>query len=167
MNPVQSLQHMLNQIAHSMPVLPGLSESGEFDEATLEAVMLFQRETGLPVTGIVDQALWDAIFQAYTDRQLQHGTPPPVRVHPGHFYTVEPGETSDILLPVQAMFHALSGVLSNFEPCPLDRQNSGGTQKNLRLLRSAAQLEPTDRLDRAAWSYLVRLYEALITRQLR
>lgn len=167
MNPVQSLQHMLNEIARSMPVLPSLSESGEFDETTLEAVMLFQRESGLPVTGIVDQALWDAIFHAYTDGQLRHGDPPPVRVHPGRFYAVEPGESSDMLLPAQAMFHALSGVLGNFEPCPLDRQNSGSTQKNLCLLRNAAQLEPTGRLDRAAWSYLVRLYEALITRQLQ
>lgn len=40
-------------------------ESGIFDEITLNAVKEFQEGFGLPVTGLVDRATWDAIYNYY------------------------------------------------------------------------------------------------------
>ena len=64
MNPIQSLQHMLNHMARTIPTLPRIAETGQFDEDTLEAVMIFQRDSRLPVTGVVDQLTWNAITAA-------------------------------------------------------------------------------------------------------
>ena len=64
------------------------------------------------------------------------------------------------------MFTALSDSFSNLEVCPADRCNSGATQRNILALQEAALLsESAGTLDRATWAHLVRLYEALVTRQ--
>ena len=42
-----------------------VAESGISDEATFNAVKEFQMGFGLPVTGLVDRATWDAIYAYY------------------------------------------------------------------------------------------------------
>ena len=63
--PVRSLQLMLGSLAQGRPGLAQLVPDGIFGEATLEAVMRFQREHGLAVTGRVDLETWEAIAAAY------------------------------------------------------------------------------------------------------
>ena len=63
--PVSSLQYMLGQLSKTYQFLPQLVPDGVYGERTLEAVMRFQREAGLPVTGVVDQATWDALSHLY------------------------------------------------------------------------------------------------------
>ena len=80
--PVRSLQTMLRELSYRYPFLPRLTPDGVFGERTLEAVMLFQRELFPPVTGRVDQGVWDAIAGQYLDA-LSHTAPPlPLRGFP-------------------------------------------------------------------------------------
>ena len=58
--PVTSLQSMLRAIAFVKQQFPVISATGLFDEDTLEAVLRFQKQNYLPVTGIVDEALCPA-----------------------------------------------------------------------------------------------------------
>ena len=60
-SPVRDIQHMLNVLSFTHPAIPRLVEDGVFGERTLEAVMIFQRDFGLPVTGVVDYETWLAI----------------------------------------------------------------------------------------------------------
>lgn len=168
MQAVQTLQYILNQLARDRPDSPPvLRESGIFDEATLEAVMRFQRDHFPPVTGVVDERVWNAILEAYAAHLLRWGEPPALRVLPNGFYAVLPGESSAAVLLAQAMFTALSAVLANIEPCQADRCNSGATQRNILTLQRAAGLtDSAGALDRATWTFLGRLYEVLITRAL-
>ena len=62
-NPVRSLQYMLRRLAGRYDFLPQLALDGIFGERTLEAVMLFQREFHLPVTGVVDEETWQRIYE--------------------------------------------------------------------------------------------------------
>ena len=63
--PVSSLQYMLDQLSRTYHFLPQLAADGVYGERTLEAVMRFQKEAGLPVTGRVDQTTWNAIRDAW------------------------------------------------------------------------------------------------------
>lgn len=65
--PVRQLQQYINAIAaqHSTPGF--LAESGIFDAAMLRAIESFQRDLNLPVTGAVDMATWDAIYNIYAN----------------------------------------------------------------------------------------------------
>lgn len=164
MNPVQSLQHMLNHLARTIPSLPRLGESGIFDEPTLEAVMIFQRDFGLPVTGIVDQATWNAITAAYYQNLNQFGEPPLLHVFPGGTGSVRENEQAAELYIVQAMLTELLKVLSTFEAVEMNGINSGATLRNLRKIQKLSSLPESGTLDRATWAIMAALYRSFVTR---
>ena len=162
--PVRSLQYMLNQLAIHDPKLIRLAVDGVFGERTLEAVMVFQREYHDPVTGVVDLGTWDAIRQAYIRIELLYGIPPALNVLPNGGYTADEGEEGEPVIIVQAMFVSLAKKITNFKPCEINGCNDGNTPANIRVVQGLAGLPVTGVLDRATWSFLVQLYQALVTR---
>ena len=162
--PIRSLQYMLNELAIHNPVLTRLAVDGIFGERTLEAVIVFQREYRLPVNGVVDLNTWDAIQDAYFKVELLYGNPPPLNVLPNGTYIAAEGAESEPMLIVQAMFVSLNKKMSNFGPCEMNSCNDGGTHANIREVQRIAGLPITGTLDRVTWSYMVQLYQALITR---
>lgn len=162
--PIRSLQYMLDQLAIHDTKLIRLNVDGIFGERTLEAVMVFQRENGIPVTGMVDMATWNAIRDAYLHMELCCGSPPPLNVLPCGTYTANEGQECPPVLIVQAMFVSLSKVMSNFSPCKMSSCNDDETLANIRIIQKLAGLPVTGVLDRATWSFLVQLYQALVTR---
>ena len=62
------------------------------------------------------------------------------------------------------MFVSLSKKMTNFQPCQMNSCNSGETHANIRVIQGLAGLPVTGVMDRATWSFLVQLYQALITR---
>ena len=153
--PVSSLQYMLRQLSRTYQSLPRLVVDGVFGERTLEAVMRFQKEAGLPVTGTVDQATWNAIRDAYVKTEQQYGFPPPLNVLPCGTYTAIEGQECPPVLIVQAMFVSLGKVMTNFSPCKMSSCNDGETPANIRTVQQLAGLPVTGVLDRSTWSYLV------------
>lgn len=164
--PIRDLQRMLDQLSQRNDRLPRLVPTGNFDEPTLEAVMIFQRDTGLPVTGVVDHDSWYAIVRAYQDDLLHYGEPAVLRVLPNGSFRTEPGQASEPVRLAQALFCALSVPVANFDLCQGDRVNQGSTQQNLRRVQHLAGLEQTGALDRATWEYLTRIYHLYITRSI-
>ena len=162
--PVRSLQYMLNQLAIHDPKLVRLAVDGVFGERTLEAVMVFQREYHEPVNGVVDLDTWNSIRQAYIKIELLYGIPPALNVLPNGGYTAGEGEEGEPILIVQAMFVSLTKKVTNFEPCQINGCNDGSTQADIRVVQGLAGLPVTGVLDRATWSFLVQLYQALVTR---
>ena len=164
---IRDLQHMLDRLSRRYPQLPRLVETGIFDELTLEAVMIFQRDFGLPVTGVVDHDSWYAIVEAYRDDLLHYGAPAPLLVLPDGEFSTGAGEASEPVRIAQALFCALSVPLVNFGPCETDLVNQGATQNNLLLLQQLAGLPETGNLDRVTWEYLTRHYLAYVVRDAR
>ena len=62
---VSQLQYMLAVISEFVPNVPNLAIDGVFGPNTRDAVYAFQSFAGLPVTGVVDDATWDAIYDQY------------------------------------------------------------------------------------------------------
>lgn len=162
--PVRSLQYMLDQLAIHNDNLIRLAVDGMFGERTLEAVMVFQREYHLPVNGVVNLDTWDTIREAYFKTELLYGCPPPLNVLPNGSYTAAEGVESEPMLIVQAMFVSLTKVMTNFTLCQMNSCNDGDTHKNIREVQRLSGLPITGVMDRATWSYLVQLYQALVTR---
>ena len=162
--PVRSLQYMLDQLAIHDPKLIRLAVDGVFGERTLEAVMVFQREYHEPVTGVVDLDTWETIRRAYIKIELLYGVPPALNVLPDGGYTAEEGEEGEPVLIVQAMLVSLAKKVTNFKPCEINGCNDGNTLADIRVIQGLAGLPVTGILDRATWSFLVQLYQALVTR---
>ncbi len=155
-SPVRDIQHMLNVLSFTHPAIPRLVEDGVFGERTLEAVMIFQRDFGLPVTGVVDYETWLAL-RVQTDLiALQNGIPTPLQIISPQ-YVPSPSGTPEWAF-VRTIFSALAPTLNNFQDSP------GADSENIKQLQGLAQLPVTGVLDRPTWSILVRLYHALVVR---
>lgn len=63
---VRLMQRYLNTISSELyPAIPALNEDGVYGEATENAVLTFQRSTGLNATGVIDVTTWERIAELY------------------------------------------------------------------------------------------------------
>lgn len=63
---VRQLQYMLSVLSSYIPEIPPVAVDGIYGQATRAAVLAAQRRFRLPETGIVDAAIWDAIYDQYS-----------------------------------------------------------------------------------------------------
>ena len=154
--PVRDIQHMLNLLSLTHPAIPRLVEDGVFGERTLEAVMIFQRDFSLPVTGEVDYDTWLALRVQADLIAQRDGAPIPLQIISPQ-YTPSPTGSQEWAF-VRTILAALAPLLNNFQESPAT------DTENLKLLQELAQLPVTGVLDRPTWSMLVRLYHALVVR---
>ena len=162
--PVKSLQAMLRQISYVYPVIPRLVPDGLFGEETLEAVMIFQREFRLPVTGTVDNATWDAVVLTYARTTQNLENPLLTNRFPDRLSTFSPGDRCVYLLMIQAMFNALSHTLEEVENVPVDGLHAGGSVRNTKWLQRKGNLKETGVMGKDEWNLLVRIYEVFLIR---
>ena len=64
---VLRMQWYLNDIALNVSSIPNFTVNGIFGSPMQNAVRAFQRFASLPVTGIIDEATWNAIVKAYNE----------------------------------------------------------------------------------------------------
>ena len=62
---VSVVQYYLNVLSTFDPRMPPVEVSGVFGEETRDAVFTFQNIYGLPITGVVDVATWEKLFDVY------------------------------------------------------------------------------------------------------
>lgn len=63
---VRHLQYMLSVLADFIPQIPQVAIDGSFGNSTRAAVVAAQQYFGLPVTGIVNAATWNEIYDQYS-----------------------------------------------------------------------------------------------------
>jgi hypothetical protein len=163
--PVRSLQEMLRTISYVHPALPPLFPNGTFGEGTLEAVMLFQREFGLPVTGTVTLTDWKVLTAEYRRVKRLLARPQTAALFPAGGDVFQPGDRDPLLYPIQGMFCALAEGMAGIEPCVPSGVFDQATGQNVRWLQGCAGLPVTGALDQETWASLCRLYATFLTRR--
>lgn len=162
--PVRSLQGMLRTISFQFPSMPRVATDGIFDEKTLEAVMILQRDSGLPVTGVVDFVTWDETRNRYLAAQHELALPYLHSGFPSREHIIHSGDVCLHLFHIQAMFHALSLLLDPLEPTPITGTHSGASVRNTFQLQRAMGVTETGAIDVHTWNHLARLHQLLVTR---
>lgn len=163
--PVRNLQEMLRALSRVHREIPFFFPDGVFGEQTLEGVMVFQRLMDLPVTGTVDQTTWDAIVTEFDRVERQSAQPRFANLFPQDTPTIQPGESSPLLYPIQGMFLALSAVFAPIQKVPPSGVLDAGTAANLRWLQGCGSCRESGALDRETWELLTRVYETFVSRQ--
>lgn len=162
--PIRSLQLMLGSLSHGRPGLTRLVPDGIFGEATLEAVMRFQREHGLEVNGRVDLETWEAIAAAYRTALPGLAPPRPVQITRERNFAIRSGQYCLHLYLIQSMFLALSQILEEVEAAPVNGRHTGASVRNATWLQRRCGLPETGILDQPTWNMLTRAYELFISR---
>jgi peptidoglycan hydrolase-like protein with peptidoglycan-binding domain len=64
---VEAVQTFLVTISEVYPEIPAVEVSGNFDEATRNAVQIFQGLFGIPPSGVVGPITWDLLAEKYNE----------------------------------------------------------------------------------------------------
>ena len=156
--PIRSLQTMLRVIAEDNSSLPTIIPDGIYGQETITAVNAFQRQYGLPATGVTDQTTWEAIVEAYQDALIRIGEAAPIEIimDPGRIY--RRGDSSPYLYLLQSMLVYLSQLNAKINAPPHNGVLDSPTAEALAGFQILAGLPPTGDLDKKTWKYLVNQF---------
>ena len=84
-NNVKIIQEYLSFINRTYNNIPAVNITGYFGPLTKQSVMAFQRQFGIPPTGVVAGVTWDKIAEVYSD--LRYGSDKRPYQNPGYIIT--------------------------------------------------------------------------------
>ena len=156
--PVRSLQTMLRVIAEADQRYQVLIPDGIYGPETAQAVSMFQRLNGFPVTGITTQELWEAIVLQYETALIQITPAEPIEIvmNPNKIYKY--GDSSPNLFLLQSMLTQLSLSHASISRPPHTGILDDPTIDSLREFQTLSGLPVTGELDRITWKHLVHQF---------
>lgn len=156
--PVRSLQTMLRVIELDGGKQNALIPDGIFSENTVKSVSAFQRENGLPVTGIADNDTWDLIYAQYDDAliRIEEAEPIEIILDPGEI--LREGNTGPYIYLLQSMLIFLSDIHSTIRPPEHTGVYDRDTASAVRDLQRLALLPETGQTDRKTWKNIARQF---------
>ena len=149
---------MLRVLAEFDQTLPTVIPDGIYGPSTMHAVTAFQRQNGLPVTGITDQKTWDAIVESYEIVVIQVDKAQPIEIllDPGQVF--RRGSSSPYVYLLQSMLTQLS----NDHPSITSPGHSGmmdeSTVQSLMDFQRLAGLPESGDFDKIVWKNLVHQF---------
>jgi peptidoglycan hydrolase-like protein with peptidoglycan-binding domain len=156
--PIRSLQTMLRVLAENDSRLPPVVPDGIYGPTTMHAVTAFQRQNGLPVTGIVDQKTWDTIVEVYEIAIIQVDKAQPIEILLDSGQVFRDGSASPYIYLLQSMLTQLS----NDHPSITSPGHSGmmdeSTVQSLQDFQKLAGLPENGEFDKVVWKHLVHQF---------
>ena len=156
---IREIQNWLRAIAFSDERIPLIGVDGIFGPETTEAVKSFQETAGLPVTGDVDKATWEAIYIAYLAATGGHLNPPSTILRfPSSDYVVMPGDRGDLVYAIQFMLDALSQRFTNLQSPGLSGVHNEPSQQSVLSFQHITDLPENGNIDKATWDLLTSAF---------
>ena len=160
--PIRSLQTMLRVIAQQDDRTPGIIPDGVYGPQTSAAVAAFQRSRSLPVTGVADEATWDAIVAAYEPALIFVGPAQPLEIVLEPNQVIRAGEANPNIFIVQGVLAVLSQQYASITPPGMTGILDLPTQQSLSSFQQLNQLPDTGELDRLTWHHLALQYPTAV-----
>lgn len=156
--PVRSLQTMLRVISEYNGIVPTVIPDGIYGNETRDAVLAFQRNNGLPVTGITDQKTWEMIVDKYDDAIVFIGKAEPLEIimDPNRIYVL--GDRSPNLLIAQAVLDYLSQKHPPISAPSRDGFLDDPTAASILSFQKLTGLPATGNLDKKTWQQLSKQF---------
>lgn len=162
--PIRSLQTMLQVIAENDPSQATVIPDGIYGPETLAAVSGFQRKHGLPVTGVTDQATWEAIVAVFTPALVEVGQAQPLNILLNPHQVLRRGSRHPHIYLVQAMLTVLSDAYKSVPQPNLSGILDDATADSLSTFQYLAALPMTGQLDKQTWRHLALQYPLAASR---
>ena len=148
-----NLQKYLRAISFADPRVARPPLDGIFDDATTESVKSFQESRGISANGIVDKALWDAIYAEY--RALELVRELPFFPSSPENYEARLVEESAFISIVQILLRELTAVYDGFDDIEISGILDHATENAIKELQRASGLEATGALDKNTYRRLL------------
>lgn len=162
--PIRSLQTMLRVIAENDPSHIPVIPDGIYGPETVKAVSVFQRNHGLPVTGVTDLATWEAIHAVYEPALVAQDEAYPLYIILNPSRVIRRGERSPYALISQAMLQTLGEIYSSILQPPHTGILDNATADSLMSFQELSRIPMTGNLDKQTWKHLALQYPLAATR---
>jgi len=152
--PVRSLQTMLRVLAEHDEQYQSVIPDGIYGPQTVSAVSVFQRNHGLPVTGVTDKDTWNTLAAVY-EPALIHVTeaqPLEVILNPNEVLVL--GDESPYLYVAQALLTVLSETYESIGMPSRNGRLDSATADSLSSFQALSGLPMTGHLDKITWKHL-------------
>lgn len=156
--PIRSLQTMLRVLAEHDDDYLSVIPDGIYGKNTMSAVSNFQRKHGLRVTGITDQATWEAILAAYNPALIQVVEAEPLNIILNPNQIIRRGERHPHVYLVQAMLTVLADVYGSISEPSRNGLLDDPTADSLASFQYLSALPMTGNLDKHTWKHLALHY---------
>ena len=156
--PVRSLQTMLRVIAENDPSHPSVIPDGIYGPQTMAAVTEFQRRHGLPVTGVTDQATWEAIVAAHEPALISIDAAQPLEIILNPNQVIRRGERHPAVGLAQVMLLLLAEVYCSIGVPTRSGILDDPTADSLSSFQMLSSLPMTGNLDKRTWKHLALQY---------
>lgn len=161
---VREFQYFLNVLGENLAVIPEVAIDGSFGPATEAAVVAFQEAYGLPVTGIVDEATWNDLYNAYRGILVsspQYYGEVPVVLFPGSLLLL--GTQGEDVRLLQEYLLALSEVYSEIPAVTVNGIFGTATRDAVIAAQNLFGLNPTGIVDALTWQEITDAYIDVIS----
>ena len=153
-NQIFELQTMLRLISQTDASLPSVNPDGIFGPETESAVLAFQSNAGLPPSGIVDFATWNAVANAYRTAKNFQLCRPALFPFPGNGYEVSSGEKSELVYIIQILLSGIEVVYDIFSETDISGVYDEKTADAVRAFQKLNRLPVTGTVNAETWSRL-------------
>lgn len=155
---VAALQYFLAFIGYFYPNLPPIPISGYFGEMTRDAVYAFQNAYGFPVTGVVDENLFDKIVEVY--RSTVAGLPANYQSaigepYPGQFLTE--GDRGESVQIIQGYLNKIGLNVPEIPVVTVDGIFGPRTRAAVIAFQEYIGIEPTGAIGPVEWAGIITL----------
>ena len=160
---VAALQYYLNVIAYFNSNLNIFPISEVFDDATDNAVRLFQMQYGFEQNGIVDRAVWDSITSTYLEainnlpEEYEGGY---AKVYPGYFLT--PGMSGENVRDLQTYLSAIARETGKIPEVEIDGYYGDNTRDAVYTFQNLNGLPLTGSVGPSTWQRIAMQYDDII-----
>lgn len=152
--PIRSLQTMLRVLGEHDDKYSRVIPDGIYGPQTMAAVTAFQRNHGLPVTGVTDQATWETLVAVYDPALIDLVEAQPVDIILNPSQVIRKGESSPYLYVAQALLLVLSETYASVGTPSQSGILDAATSDSLASFQSLSGLPMTGELDKVTWKHL-------------
>lgn len=156
--PIRSLQTMLRVISTGNGTRMSVIPDGIYGRQTMAAVSDFQRQAGLPVTGVADQATWEAVVAAYDPALISVAPAEPILAVFNPNQVIHRGEYHPNVYLAQSMLLILSDIYHSISTPSLNGIIDFPTSDSLSSFQVLSALPMTGELDKRTWKHLALHY---------
>lgn len=156
--PIRSLQTMLKVIAEQDAAFQKIIPDGIYGPETVAAISTFQKNHGLPVTGITDHQTWENVVRIFEDAHIHSSDPQPLQITLDAGQVIRIGEQHPHLHLAQAMLMVLADRYESISKPSVTGILDEMTADALSSFQALSGLPMTGQLDKHTWKHLVLQY---------